>query len=248
MGDSVDIVDVNTLFGPLLVASTDLNVDALAALMQKHNIAAACTLSTLGLLLDPALGNAATRAACAQYAGLLPVATLNPATFFGDTAAQQQLQKDDFCLIRFFPHAQGWPVEFGPFHTLLHAIAPLGLPIMVGIETPGEITALTRVLETYPAPVILSGVSLSTLAEAVLALQERDRWHVEISRLLAPGAIRQVADIAGADRLLFGTGAPSQPIAGVLATLQHAGLSEEARRQVLAANARRILQNSSPSP
>src|SRR5579884_748939 len=236
-----DIVDINTLFGPLPVASTDLNVDALVALMQKHQIAAACTLSTLGLLLDPALGNAATRAACAQYAGLMPVATLNPAYFFGDTAAQQQLQKDDFCLIRFFPHAQGWPVKFAAFRALLRAVEPLGLPVMVGIETPGEITALTRVLETYPAPVILSGVNTSTLAEAISALRERERWHVEISRLLAPGAIRLVADTVGADRLLFGTGAPSQPIASVLATLQHSGLSEEARRQILAANARRIL-------
>jgi hypothetical protein len=242
-----DIVDINTLFGPLPVASTDLNVDALVALMQQHQVAAACTLSTLGLLLDPALGNAATRAACAQYAGLMPVATLNPVSFFGEAAAQEQLQKDDFCLLRFFPHAQGWPVEFAPFHALLRAIAPLSLPVMVGIETPGEITALTRDLEAYPAPVILSGINTSTLAEAIFVLRERDRWHIEISRLLAPGAIRLVADSVGTDRLLFGTGAPSRPIAGVLATLEHAGLSEEARRQVLAANTRRILQSSASS-
>lgn len=236
-----EIVDINTLFGPLPAASMDLNVDALLAVMQKHQVGTACTLSTLGLLLDPAVGNTATRAACAEHAELLPSATLNPTMFFGDTAPLSQLKAEGFCLLRFFPTTQGWPLDFAPFRSLLATIAPLGLPVMVDIEAPGQITALSRVLESYPAPVILSGVDRTTLAEAGAALRQSERWHVETSRLLAPGAIRLIADTVGAGRLLFGTGAPSQPIAGALHALRFAGLADEALRQVLAANARRIL-------
>src|SRR5437660_10889801 len=113
-----DIVDVNTLFGPLPVASTDLTVDTLVTLMSKHQVGAACTLSTLGLLLDPTVGNAATRAACTEHDELLPVATMNPTMYFGDTAALLRLQTEGFCMLRFFPGEQGWPIDFAPFREI----------------------------------------------------------------------------------------------------------------------------------
>lgn len=238
-----DIVDINTLFGPLPFASTDLTVDDLLTLMQKHKIASACTLSTLGLLLDPTIGNSATRAACSEHPELLPVATLNPLMYFGDTAAVQRLRADGFRLVRLFPTEQGWPVGFGPFRALLPSLAENGLPLMVNAERPGQITELLAALADYPAPVILAGVEIGTLAEAIVALQQRPNWHVETSRLLGAGCIRYFVDAVGVERLLFGTSAPAQPVAGVLYTLNLAGLPEESRRQVLAGNARRILGN-----
>jgi predicted TIM-barrel fold metal-dependent hydrolase len=236
-----EIVDVNTLFGPLPVASTDLAVDALLALMQKHQVKAACTLSTLGLLLDPAIGNAATRAACVEHAELLPVATLNPTMYFGDAAALLRLPTEGFRLLRFFPAQQGWPIAFAPFRSLLRSLDETRLPLMIDTDAPGALTALFDPLDTYPAPVILSRVNVDTLAEAVAALRHHDNWYVEISRLLAPGAIQLLAETVGASRLLFGTGAPIRPIASTLQTLQHAGLSDADRRQILSANVRRIL-------
>lgn len=236
-----DIVDINTLFGPLPVASTDLNVDSLSELLQKYRIRAACTLSTLGLLLDPSVGNAATRAACAEHPELIPVATLNPTMFFGDVAPIRQLQPDGFCVARFFPTIQGWPVGFVPFRNMLQPLAESKLPIMIDVDSPGQITTLTGVLNGYPAAVILAEVSVSLLAETTAALRQFPNWFVETSRLLAPGAIKLIADTAGPERVLFGTGAPSRPIASVLNTMQYAGLSEEARQQVLSGNAKRIL-------
>src|SRR5579884_1555363 len=236
-----DIVDINTLFGPLPAASADLAVDVLIERMQKHSVRAACTLSTLGLLLDPAVGNAATRAACTEHPELLPVATLNPRMYFGDAAQVTRLTGEGFRLIRFFPTEQGWPVDFAPFRALLHSLDEARLPIMVDVEEPGTITALTRVLEAYPAPVLLASVDTTTLAEAVAALRLHTNWHLETSRLLAAGALKLVAETLGAERLLLGTGAPSHPIASALNAVQHAGLPEQARLQLLGANARRIL-------
>ena len=89
-----DIIDINTLFGPLPVASSDLSVDTLLQLMQKHKVGTACILSTLGLLLDPTVGNAATRAACGEHPELLPIATLNPTMYFGDSEPILRLKAD----------------------------------------------------------------------------------------------------------------------------------------------------------
>src|SRR5579872_1662449 len=236
-----DIVDINTLFGPLPAASADLPVDALLDLMGKHRVSAACTLSTLGILLDPVLGNAATRAACGEQQNLIPVATLNPAMFYGDTGSLSRLASEGFRLLRFFPAAQHWKIDFAPFHWLLTHIQDTGLPVMVNIEGPGEITDLMRALRAHEGAVVLAQVDHSNLAEAIAALHMFPNWHIETSNLLAPGCLRLATDRVGPDRLLFGTGAPAHPIASGLHTIRFAGIDQETIDKILGANARRLL-------
>lgn len=236
-----DIVDVNTLFGPLPQASNDLTVESLLELMQHNGVGRACTLSTLGLLLDPTVGNAVTRATCTENTSLLPVATLNPMMYFGDKEPLARLKADGFCLVRFFPKHQGWPIEYAPFRSLLSHLRDTDLPVIIGVSAPGDITVLYRMLEGFTAPVILAGVHTTLLSESLIGLREHANWHLELSGLLAPGTIKAVVDGVGAERLLFGTNAPSFPIASALDTLHFAGLTDTQRSQVLGANARRIL-------
>lgn len=237
-----EIIDINTLFGPLPAASTDRAVDSLLAMMEKHHVTAACTLSTLGLLLDPNVGNTATKAACTEHKELLPVATLNPIMYFGDNTPIMKLQEDGFRVVRFFPSAQSWPPSFGPFKEIVRSLAATSLPIMINIGALGEITELQGILASYPSSVILSTVNVSLLAETISALREHSNWHVDISHLLSPGAIQLIADKVGAERLLFGSGAPSRPIASIVNTLKLAGLSSDQSTLVLSGNAQRILK------
>lgn len=236
-----DIVDVNTLFGPLPQASNDLTVESLLELMQHNGVGRACALSTLGLLLDPTVGNAVTRATCAENTALLPVATFNPMMYFGDKEPLARLKADGFCLVRFFPKHQGWPIEYAPFRALLNDLRATGLPVIIGVSAPGDITVLERVLDGFTAPVILADIHTNMLSESLIALREHASWHLELSGLLAPGAIKAVVDGVGSERLLFGTNAPSFPIASALDTLHFAGLTDVQRSQILGANARRIL-------
>ncbi len=236
-----EIIDINTLFGPLPAASTDRAVDSLLSMMEKHHVTAACTLSTLGLLLDPIVGNSATKAACSEHKELLPVATLNPTMYFGDSSPIERLQEDGFRLIRFFPAIQSWIPGFGPFKELVKSLASSNMPLMINIGALGDITILQGILENYPSPVILSTVNSALLAEAISALRTHSNWNVDISHLLSPGSIRLIADSVGAERILFGSAAPSRPIASIVNTLKHSGLSPEQTTKVLAGNARRVL-------
>ena len=236
-----DIIDVNTLFGPLPIASSDLAVETLLELMQKHEVSAAYTLSTLGLLLDPTVGNASTRAACGEHPELRPVATLNPTMHFGDSSALLRLPSEGFAFIRFFPQRQGWPVDFAPFRAMIHCLDEAALPLMIDVCQSGEITRLSDVLENYPGAVLLSGVDTHLLAESIAVMRHRANWYIETSHLLAPGCLKLTADTIGAERLLFGTGAPSQPVASALETLRYSGLSTSAQNAILAGNARRVL-------
>jgi predicted TIM-barrel fold metal-dependent hydrolase len=191
-------------------------------------------------LLDSNVGNAATRAACSEYPQLIPTATLNPTAFFGDAAPVQKLQADGFRLVRFFPALQEWPIAYQPFGSLLEILAEFSLPVMVNVIAPGQITAVESFVGSYPT-IIFSGVDPLLLPEAIAALRKKGDWMLETSRLTAIGSIKQVVDCVGAERLLFGTGAPAQSLSGALSALKHAGITNAERLQILSENAGRIL-------
>jgi hypothetical protein len=236
-----EIIDINTLFGPQPAGSADLPVDELLEMMKAANVRRAFTMSTLGILISPQIGNAASRAACTEHPELVPVATLNPLQYFGDTASVSGLRNDGFGLVRFFPIQQGWPIDIAPFRALLGALSGSKLPIMVEVARPGEITALSRVAGDYPGVVILAGVNDTLLAEAIALMREKANWYVETSQLLGCGCLKAVADFAGPERLLHGTGAPAAPMISAFQTLRASGLAPDAMAQVVGGNARRAL-------
>lgn len=235
----MEIVDVNTQFGPLPMASSDLAVDDLLGLMQKYQVQAAYTLSTLGLLLDPTAGNSATKAACGEHPKLFPIATLNPLMYFGDDSVIAGIV-GEYCMVRFAPQMQGYPLDFAPLGELVTAVAA-SLPVMIDVQKPGDITALERLIGDVAKPLILEGVHATLLAETVSALKRHPQWYVETSALLIPGAIKMLAETIGAERILLGTNAPLQPLAGAIQTVRLSGVTEQALTQILGANARRIL-------
>lgn len=236
-----EIIDVNTMFGPMPSGAADLSVDELAGMMRTHGVRAACTLSTVGLLLDHNVGNAATKAACGEAGNLLPVATINPQTYFGSDAAISRFKADGFKMVRFFPAMQHWDAAYAPMVVLAKRLEVEGLPIMVDVDRPGVASRLAQALVAHPASLILAGVDETMIAETIALMRAHARIFVETSRLIAVGALAQIVESVGAERILYGSGAPLQPMASVLGVLRHAGLSDQQRAQVLGGNARALL-------
>ena len=112
---------------------------------------------------------------------------------------------------------------------------------MVDVDRPGVASRLVQSLVSHPAPLVLAAVDESMIAEAIALMRSHARIFVETSRLISVGAIRQIVDSVGADRVLYGSGAPLQPMASVLGVLKHAGLSDEQRALVLGGNAKNLL-------
>lgn len=236
-----EIIDINTLFGPAPTSASDLSVDDLTAMMAKHSVGACCTLSTLGVLLDCAAGNAATRAAAGEDARLIPVATYNPLQFFGHDGAALRPRSEGFRMVRFFPALQGWPTHFAPLASILRRLEPEAVTVMVDVAGPGDATALVAAIGRDHAPLILGGITERTLAEAVALLHAHDDLYMETSRLLASGAVALAVERLGAERVLYGSGAPSRPMAAALAAVNLADISEQDRALVMGGNARRLL-------
>ena len=209
-------------------------------MMTKHGIEACCTLSTVGMLLDHHAGNSATRAACAEQSNLLPVATLNPQTLFTADGPFTRFKADGFKMVRFFPGEQGWDAAYAPMQVLAKRLEVEGLPIMVDIDRTGAATRQVDALVAHPASLILSGIDESTLAEAIALMRAHARIFLSTSHLVAVGAIKQVVESVGADRLLYGSGAPSRPMSSALGVLRYADLPAEQRAQILGGNARHL--------
>ncbi len=237
------IIDINTLFGSLPALNADLTLDDLQTLMEKHSISRACTLSTVGILMDAGVGNAQTRVTCGDEGVLVPVATCSPNSYFGDPSPLLAMSEAGFKAVRFFPDLQHWPADYAPFADMLDVLnsSPRPLPVMVDILTPGQMTRLAKVAGSYKGAVILAHVTPGLLAEAAAVLRHHNGWMIETSHILAPGSIGYLAGMVGDERLLFGSGAPLRSVAGTLQTLQYSGLPDASLERVLGGNAARLL-------
>ncbi len=237
-----EIIDINTMFGPLPIAPSDLSIEGLLSQMRRHQISLSCTISTIGLQLDHNSGNAATRAAAAESKELIPVATINPLRYMSNDDTISSLKTNGFKMVRFFPRMQGWPIQFAPFVMLGHGVATANLPLMIETGVPGAATELLNALGDYAGAIILTGVDSQVLAEALVLMTRHANIYLETSGLIATGAIALAASQVGTERLLFGSGAPMRPVACGLNLVRAAGLAAEDEVALLGGNARRLLK------
>lgn len=239
----MEITDVNTLFGAYPAHHPDSNPEALVAVMESQGVDWCLTLSTWGLFHHDAEGNAETMRACRAHDHLLPVATLNPTTCWGQSGLIEGIAADPFEMFRFFPEWQGWPLDFAPFADILTQLAALPrMPIMVSVSRPGDATVLARVAADYPHPIILEGISRLTLAEAISVLRRNDRIFLETHALQTPDALALLRDSVGIGRVLFGSDAPGLSLGAALRSIKNSNLSEADKSAVLSTNAQRIWQ------
>jgi len=176
-----------------------------------------------------------------ENASLIPTATINPQALYGGNGAHSGLKADGFKLLRVFPGVQGWQPDYAAFTTLVKSLSEDSIPVMVDLDGPGTASRLVNAIAGNSAPIILSGVDERTLAEALSLKREHANVYIETAGLLSAGALKFVVDSVGPDRVLFGSGAPARPMAGVLGVLKHSGLGETESTAVLSGNAKRLL-------
>lgn len=237
----MEITDVNTLFGAYPSHRADSDPQTLASVMSVQNVDYCLALSTYGLYARDSDGNAETLNACRAHDHLIPVATLNPLTYWGQPDMVQNIAGDGFEMFRFFPRTQKWPLDFAPFAAILDILAALPrAPLMIETTHPGDITQLARATQNYPHPIVLEGVSPATLAEAVTVMRRAPSVYVETHALQSPDALPFLKQSVGVERVLFGSGAPGLSLAAALAYVRRSALSEADQAAVLGGNAQQI--------
>jgi predicted TIM-barrel fold metal-dependent hydrolase len=239
---NVQIIDANTTVGAHPSHRLDMSVESLVARMDNHQIAASLTLSTIGIFYNHVQGNAATIEAARASNRLVPVATVNPKDYFGTAADMQSIRTQGFRIAKFFPAQQGWCIDSAAFAEVLRQLAPLKMPIMLDAATPGEPSSIARMIQDYPAPVILCSISLDVLSESIAVMAQQPNVMLETHDLHVPGALQMLAQRVGSDRVVFGSGAPMRSVPSSLQYVLSSDLSDEDKQRVLGGNIRRILE------
>jgi hypothetical protein len=128
--------------------------------------------------------------------------------------------------------ARRWPVLLP-----LRLIMNWGMPML-------ELGVMEALVERHPrVRWILAGINYLYELELAARLMRRfDTVHLETSCVMGYQAVENLVARRGADRLLFGSGAPFQHGAAALSKIVHARIPDAARELILGGNLCRLLE------
>lgn len=194
------------------------------------------------LAVDNRAGNDRVLSAGPRVGGLVSV---NP--WFGPRAIDELKRCRQAGAVGLFlhPSRQGFmPIE-PVVAPLLEFAVEADWPVMfhTGTYVQSDVLAVAEVARAYPrTPFILGcGGFADMWFEIPGAIQEVPNLWLETSHTLGDG-IRAVHQCVGPQRIIFGSGEPSNCYASALNTLEHLQFDADAQRAVLYDNARRLFK------
>jgi predicted TIM-barrel fold metal-dependent hydrolase len=237
------VIDVNVLTGgsPQQVPADEYGLDAATRELATHGVTTGLVCSRSGGAYRHEVGNDVVLHSAGTQSGvqLWPVATLNPVQYADWPAELERVLAAGVVGIRFFPDLQGWPVASEAFGGVGRAIRGR-CPILIPVTRYGDASAIGAATQEFGTPVILLGGHYTQLGDCLAAMQRWPHLYLETSRLAQFRGVETVVRDVGAERLLFGSGAPARPIQASLNAILAAELSTVERRAILAGNASRL--------
>jgi hypothetical protein len=152
-----------------------------------------------------------------------------------------------FVGIKLYAPDTPWALNEPPWDPIYEFADQRGLAVIhhTGPHPHAQPGMLADVAPRFPHAHFVAGHAGNTpdeRAQGIAAAQAHPNVYLETcSTFRTPGAIEQLVDEAGADRVLFGTDMPLMDPRCQLGKIITARISDEAKRQVLGANARRLL-------
>ena len=228
--------------GCLPEAGLGVSPDALSAMARKAGIRKLLSTSATGLTWDYQVGNEETMVAATAHNDILPVATIDPR---GYHEAQIHALADKGCVaVRLFPESHGYDPTNVVCQAVLTECSEL-LPVMVETRRRGTISRLAEVTQSMPGRFILVGVTEDLLMEALHVLArgkvvKGPEFYLETSGLYSKGGLEMAVKHAGADHVLFGSGAPVVPPGCAITNIKNADIDDAAREAIFSGNAEKL--------
>ncbi len=237
----MDYLDINTCFGSLPDRTLDVPPHRLIELLEREGISQAVTASLAGAFLGPEEGNTETLEACEDHPQLLPAATVDPRSYFGKGDMVLKAREQGFVMLRLFNRFQNWPLDFSPVEVIFEEASEAGLPVMLDTVNYGDITRACQLSAVTETPVVMVGIDLEKLSEAIVCMTEYPGLYIDTSLAATPDGLKILCEEVGSERILFGTGAAPVSPGSARLTLLTAPLGDEDRRNIASLNALRLL-------
>jgi predicted TIM-barrel fold metal-dependent hydrolase len=237
------VIDVNVLLGgsPRHAPAAEYGPAAARRELATHGVRVGLAASRTGGAYRHEVGNdvVLNAAGAGQGVELCPMATLNPVQYLEWPAELERVLARGVRGLRFFPDLQGWPVHSEAFRAIARALRGR-CPMLAPVTRYGDASAIGTATQEFETPVILIGGHYTQLGDCVAAMQRWSHLYLETSRLAQFRGVETVVRSVGAERLLFGSGAPGRPVQAALNAVLLADISDAERRAILAHNAARL--------
>lgn len=241
----ITFFDVNCTLGSWMTGGPTLASAAeVLAEMDRLGVAKALVRHTCGGYYHAPEGNAFLMEQLDGQERLVPCwAGLPPST--GELGAVEdwlaRLAAHNVRAVCLYPASNGYPLTAWQCGALLGPLAERGYVLLVELaET--NLEALHEICSAYPRlKVVLLNTGYRVLRPLYALLEAHPNLYVDTSLLSNFMVLEEIAARFGAQRLLFGTGAPRYEGAGSIAALRYAALSEAERRAIAAGNLERLL-------
>jgi len=233
------VIDIGTHHGVRPATDQDLRAETLLRIMAHNGVRAALTWSLKAAQYDFA-GNDETLALCRTHPNLYPVAVVDPRRAPDCYAEVERCAVAGCVAFRFPRELQGWPIANQAFQHLLRAVERTRLPVIVHVPAAGDATALLHLVGDIEIPIVLSAVSYATLSEALSVLADAPHFSLEACRVALPGQVEVMVEQVGAERIMFGSWAPTLAQRPSLDAILCAEIDEQDKARILSSNARRL--------
>ncbi len=245
------IIDIHAHLGTSWLGWSPINIDAarLNDLYAEFGIDKACINSWL-LCYDPVLGNTEIAEAVSQFPDrFIGFGVISPRYGSGkDVQAEidRCIQELGFKGLKLHPTLNEYyadsPVVYPVVEKAIHYDVPMLFHTWSDSHSnPRNIDGLAK---RYPgAKFILGHMGGDDWLDAIYIAGAHENVYLDTTDSHGDLLVMKTAvEVAGADKILFGTDAPAINIPSEMAKVQHALISEDAKKKILGKNAARLLK------
>lgn len=162
----------------------------------------------------------------------------------------QMIQKFGARALFLHPWEENFRVDMEPVHWLMRIARDSQIPVIIAAGYPWVSEALQILsvsLRWQGTPIVMTNggqINISGLgqADATLALSQSPDLYIDTAGIYRQDFIEETVAVFGAERVLFGSGAPYFDQRYEIKRLQVAKVTEEQRELMLCGNAKRLLK------
>ncbi|MDI6829103.1 MAG: amidohydrolase family protein, partial [Armatimonadota bacterium] len=242
------VIDVHAHFGKWPFPMKGTGVDFTLDLMRRRGISKVLLSSSYAIVYDFVEGNAQMDKAIEGHPELLGYITVNPNYFEASCRElEKYAKKPNFVGAKIHPSYCRLSINSPKTKAMVQKIQELGLPLLIHTYGAGMPSQAEELAQHCPAqPIIMGHGGADAWRDAAEAARRVENLYMEFcSSVLEHNKVRRSIDIAGADKILFGSDLDLIHPGFIAGIYEEASLTMEEMEKILYRNAARVF-NISP--
>lgn len=239
----IPIIDVHSHYGKWPFPMRGTGIEFTLDLMRRRRINKSIMSSSYAIVYDFVEGNEQISRAINGYPELLGYVTVNPNYFDASCRElEKYLKKPNFVGVKIHPTYCRQGINSAKTRSLIRKIADYGHPLLIhtyGAAGPEQVRALAR--ECPELPIIMGHGGADAWREAAEVVNDTDNVYMEFCcSVLETDKVRRTVEIAGSDRILFGSDLDLIHPGFIAGVYEEAGLARVDKEKILYRNASKL--------